>query len=190
MKMSNIAHRLGKRELVGEENTIARFKANLKYQHLEAYQYIEFDINETLDHHLIVFHDRDFKKFGDKRLVAEVSLSEIRSRYPQIPTLVELFEVFKASYVSKPIIIEIKRIKSDIARLNLVKMILSLRNLVNVEVNCMAFRSHWKKSFPKATRESYRKEFNTFGIKVYNVKNKKQDLFGKSSVFDKILNSI
>jgi hypothetical protein len=188
--MKNIGHRGGSKELVGEENTITRVAANLKYQHLEAYKYLEFDIVETLDNELIVFHDRDFKRFGDKRLVSEVSMNEIRSLYSFIPKMSELVEFLSKTPTSKPILVEIKRIKSDIARLNLVKMILSLRNLVNVEINCMAFRSHWKKSFPKATRESYRKEFNTFGIKVYNVKNKKQDLFGKPSVFDKILNSI
>ncbi len=49
---------------------------------------IEFDVRWTKDLHPVVFHDKDFKRlFNSSETLGEITLKELTSRFPLIPTL-------------------------------------------------------------------------------------------------------
>ncbi len=49
---------------------------------------IEFDVRWTRDLHPVVFHDRDFQRlFKSSVMPGEITLEELKSRFPLIPTL-------------------------------------------------------------------------------------------------------
>ena len=192
--MGNLGHRLGEVDKTHKENTIERFKSNFKYMLLDDYKYVEFDINETFDNELIVFHDRDFKKYGDKRKVRDLFLKEIKETYPFIPTLDELFDVISMYYdehkfsTLRPVRIEIKRLISPLGRSKAIEKAGKLRESISESVDFIAFRSHWKKSFPKKTRHHWEEAFHARGFHIWNVKNKKKCLFKSKSSWDWFLN--
>jgi len=189
--MSNLGHRLGEGNTTKTENTIERMKRNLNYQVCEKFKYWEFDINETKDGSLVVYHDRNFKKYGDKRRLRDMTLAEIKHEYPFVPSLKELLIAMKEETISKPIRIEIKRLVSSKGRDAILRLAEEFRRSVHSDVQFIAFRSHFKKSFPKDMRDYWAFEFRVREFKVLNVKNKKQDLFNNDdSLINRFLNWI
>ena len=54
---------------------------------------IELDFRWTKDFHPVVFHDQDFwRLYGSNILISEVTLSELKERWPQVPTLKEVIQ--------------------------------------------------------------------------------------------------
>lgn len=176
--MSNSGHRLGETIKTAPENTIQRMKDNLKYQIFDDFKYWEFDVNETADKQLIIYHDRDFKKLGDKALIREVKFEYVRDNYPHIPTLQELMEAMAKERITRPIRIEIKRLISDDGRRNILDIAQIFRNKIQLDTKFMAFRSHFKKSFPEESRKYWSLVYEDAGFKILNVKNKRANLFG------------
>lgn len=172
--MSQWGHRLGTVQKVGRENTIKRLRANWRYQDNPKFKYFEFDVVQCMDE-LIVYHDRDFKKLGDKRKVKDVSFKEIEWKYPFIPTLKEVLNELELS--RKPVMVEIKRLNKEWARIQLLNSINEFKANSNAEINCLAFKSHFKKSFPKDTRKFWSDKFTASGIVCHNVRNHSKNLF-------------
>lgn len=183
---SNILHRLGKVVKRGHENTIERLKANHQFQNRKDAKYFEFDINSTLDHQIIVFHDRDFRKLGIKAKVRDMRLPEIRKRWPWIPTLEEVLDELE-KVAKKPIRVEIKRLHSHYARSDALYFVSEYKKRTGQDIEFIAFPSHWRKSFPKSTRPKWEKEFLKKGMHVLSVKKKRKgmhiyDLFSKKYI--------
>lgn len=86
-----ISHRGEHDNLQVKENTMAAFA-----RVVEAGGWgIEFDVRWTHDLEPVVIHDTDTRRVFDVELVlAEASLSELRRRVPEIPTLSEVVEGF------------------------------------------------------------------------------------------------
>ncbi len=86
-----ISHRGEHDNLQVKENTIAAFA---RVAEAGAWG-IEFDVRWTRDLEPVVIHDTDTRRVFDVELtVAETSLSELRQRVPEIPTLSEVVERF------------------------------------------------------------------------------------------------
>ena len=86
-----ISHRGEHDNLQVKENTMAAFA-----RVVEAGAWgIEFDVRWTRDLEPVVIHDTDTRRVFDVELtVAEASLTELRQRVPEIPTLLEVVERF------------------------------------------------------------------------------------------------
>ena len=86
-----ISHRGEHDNLQINENTMAAFA-----RVVEAGAWgIEFDVRWTRDLEPVVIHDTDTRRVFDVELiVAEASLTELRQRVPEIPTLLEVVERF------------------------------------------------------------------------------------------------
>ena len=82
------------------ENTIPAFNEALKRNYT-----IEFDIRNTKDNQLVVFHDSNLKRIFDiNREIDDLTLQEIK-KYTYIPTLQEVLNLINGKV---PIIIDIK----------------------------------------------------------------------------------
>lgn len=82
--------------IIAPENTIKAFKEAIR---LEA-DLIEFDVQESKDHELVVTHDEDLSRItGEKGLLSDFSLEELKKLDfgdgEQIPTLEELIRTTK-----------------------------------------------------------------------------------------------
>lgn len=72
-----------------KENTLAAFDQVLQH----GVWGIEFDIRWTADLQPVIVHDPDCERvFGERLTIGQVSLAELQSRVPQIPTLAQVIE--------------------------------------------------------------------------------------------------
>ena len=86
-----ISHRGEHDNLQVKENTMAAFARVVE---VGAWG-IEFDVRWTRDLEPVVIHDTDTRRVFDVELVvAEASLTELRQRVPEVPTLSEVVERF------------------------------------------------------------------------------------------------
>lgn len=84
-----ISHRGERDNVLIFENTLAAFDPLVDSNVWG----IEFDIRWTKDLQPLVFHDPDFiRLFDDPSRVHELTLAEIKRKYPQVPSLEELLE--------------------------------------------------------------------------------------------------
>lgn len=178
----NIGHRLGEKTIKGRENTITRLNANWKHQPESKFKYWEFDINETLDGKVVVHHDRDFGLKGDKDLIRKMTLAEIRQQFPFVPTLRQVLNRIKklnetSDIKSKPVRCEIKRLVSDKGRYSAIYLMEKFREETGIDTQFIAFKSHFKKSFPKKVRVTWAKRYKMHNFKVLNIRSKKKNLF-------------
>jgi len=160
----NIGHRLYDRKHPEiPENSIAALREGLKYQIMEGFKYWEFDVVESTDQILFVFHDNTKRK-GIKRLcptapkelqkkplyklpsnvISELTLMHTTEK---IPTLAELFSEFSRQNITKPIRIEIKKLLTKQGKEDLVVMAREFRNSTGYDVNFMMFKKKFNKVF-------------------------------------------
>ncbi|MCH7880329.1 MAG: glycerophosphodiester phosphodiesterase [Proteobacteria bacterium] len=72
-----------------KENTLAAFDRVLQH----GIWGIEFDIRWTADLQPVIIHDPDCERvFGERLTLSQVSLAELQSRVPRIPTLTQVIE--------------------------------------------------------------------------------------------------
>jgi len=234
----NLGHRLG-----GDyfdflpENSLIVFKAAIEgwegaspIMDLKGYAYSEFDVQETYDNQLVVFHDKDFKrmlpykgankkiykniiekikqrtgkKYHYKKLrVKLLTLEEIQSlwlkgNYDQrVPTLEDILQLAADLRVTKPMIVEIKRLHSDKGREELFRLVKKYKDeygdgadLVftkeynypkNFSITFLAFPKKFKSSFPDyQTKSTYCQLIRDFKLGgVYRAGKHKSDLCRK-----------
>jgi glycerophosphoryl diester phosphodiesterase len=86
-----VSHRGEHDNRVIMENTMDAFEAVFK----EGIWGIEFDIRWTADHHPVVIHDADCKRVFDSPVeVARLTLEELQSKIPKIPSLQQVVDRF------------------------------------------------------------------------------------------------
>lgn len=90
-KCKIVSHR-GEHGFMGiKENSLAAFER--AFQH--GIWGIEFDVRWTKDLQPIVIHDLDCERvFGERLTIGQVSLAELQSHIPQIPTLAQVIETY------------------------------------------------------------------------------------------------
>jgi len=233
---SNYGHRLGGGS--GEfhndlpENSLVALKASITgegskkkldfpLQFHQKFRYFEFDIRETADGHLVLFHDEDFSRllkyneinklafnkilksselkeiFGKEKpkfkhlKIRYLTLAQLKTLYLEdskkytVPTLEEVLSQMKKMRIQKPITVEIKHLKSDLARRRLINIVAEFRDsyaifedLIFEEgydfsgtgVNFMSFKKNFKASFSSSNfpLDYWCDEFKIHGFeKVY-----------------------
>ena len=145
------------------ENSIAALRNGLKYQIFDQFRYWEFDVVESSDGILFVFHDATKKKtvrrlcptapynLIDRSLydIASFNIKQLRlmETNETIPTLAEIFSEFSRREIIKPIHIEIKKLMTTKAKKDIVLMANSFRNETGYTVKFMMFRSKFNRVF-------------------------------------------
>ncbi len=187
----NIGHRLGG-DVVKQypENTVQGLSLFLsRYKNSSNFRYIEFDIQESADSSLFVFHDKYINrmvpvdKFGNDGVlksklrsgVQKIPLSELNSDVIQklnltndsvkIPELDDIFPVLKDAEYRGKVYVEVKYITTDEGREKFIRSILKYRD--DIEIYVLAFKTNFKKSFPDTKK--WCSEFNEKRIPVVRV---------------------
>lgn len=102
------------------ENTVSALEVAASH-HVDA---VEFDIHQTSDGHLVLFHDSDLKRLvnGDGRRIKQLSLAELQAitlpNNEHIPTLEEAFSAIGSLHT----VIEIKQLGISDAVLEAVRI--------------------------------------------------------------------
>jgi len=169
----NLGHRLGG-DVYKYENTLVCYKKALKnLQQKKNFKYVEFDIRETKDHELVVFHDSKIERVipqnkhnikiltrvltknkFEKIRIKDLTLKELRAlsiaKDVHVPTLEDILESSVKWNLKKPMHIEIKFLHSDEARYKLIDLIAKYNKKLDIVL--IAFRRHFYKSFPFPAR--------------------------------------
>ena len=169
----NLGHRLGG-DVYGAENTLYSYKKAIKYLHdKKNFKNVEFDVQETKDSELILFHDKTIKrvipkskynlnvlkrvlekKKFDKIEIKDLTLKEtsqlLLEYKASIPTLEDVLKLSVKWKVHKPLHIEIKQLHSDKGRYKLIKTVSKYNKLL--DVSFIAFQKYFYKSFPDTER--------------------------------------
>jgi glycerophosphoryl diester phosphodiesterase len=173
LEAKNLGHRLGG-DVYSHENTLTCYKKALKYlQYKKDFKYVEFDIQETKDNKIVVFHDHEIKriipknkhnrkvlkrvlkkKSFEKIQIKNLTLKEVRelsiAKNVSIPTLEEVLISSVKWRLKKPMHIEVKSLHSDKARYKLIELINKYSK--NLDISIIAFRKYFYESFPFAPR--------------------------------------
>lgn len=188
MNAENLGHRLGG-DVYKPENTLFSYKKALKkLQHKKNFHYVEFDIRESKDGKLVVFHDSKIertvpktkhnllilksilkkKKFNTikiKDLPLKIISKLQLEQKAHIPTLKNVLEASVKWKLKKPMKIEIKLIRSDKARYKLIETILNYNK--KLDISLIAFSKNFYKSFPLPSR--WIKVFKDNNLKFYQI---------------------
>ena len=188
LEAENLGHRLGG-DIYSYENTLICYKKALKnLQSKKNFKNVEFDIQETKDNKIVVFHDREIKRLIPKnkhnlkvlkRVLKKKSFEKIRIKYltlkeikglllakgVSIPTLEEVLSSSVKWKLKKPMHIEVKTLHSDKARYQLIETINKYSKKLNISV--IAFRKAFYKSFPFTPR--WIKLFQENNIEAYQI---------------------
>ena len=184
----NLGHRLGG-DVYSHENTLVCYKKALKnLQHKKDFKYVEFDIRETKDHEIIVFHDSKIermipqnkhnkkvltqilkKKKFKKIRIKDLTLKEVRqlliTKNITVPTLEEVLTSSIQWGLNKPMHIEVKSLNSDKARYKLIDLINKFNKKLDISI--IAFRKNFYNSFPFTPR--WIKVFKDNNIEAYQI---------------------
>ena len=120
---SNIGHRLGGTD-PSSDNTIAALMRTINLVNEPNFKYWEFDVHESKDGVLFVFHDDVLDIDGKRIPVKELTFAEISSQGEmngiEIPTMDAVVEIL--SKRTEPVMIEIKNLFSDAARRKIISV--------------------------------------------------------------------
>ncbi len=184
--MPNDGHQLGG-DLFDDipGNTVEAFtKAIQTLEQNETYLYSEFDVRETSDGELVVFHDWDVSALpntkrnreilGDdvgNQAICELTFQQIQSLELQgnykIPSLADVLEAAKELKPTKPILVEVKFLQTDRARNKLLELVSRCRDESGLEIHFLAFVRNIKRSYPNPRR--WLQNFSDSGFRVYQV---------------------
>lgn len=176
-------------------NTIESFsKAIENLEQSDTYLYSEFDVRETSDGELVVFHDWDVSAIPDtpqnrdvlggkpgSQAICDLTLNQIQSLELKggyrIPALDEILTAAKELNLTKPLLVEIKYLKTDQARQKLFESVKQCRDESGLEIHFLAFVRNIKRSYPEP--QAWLQKFSESGFRVYQVfrnKEKTNDL--------------
>ena len=197
LEAKNLGHRMGG-DKYKPENTLYCYKKALAHlQDKNDFLYVELDIQETKDGQIVVFHDTNsikrlvpqsrhnlkilkdilHKKKFDKIQISDLTLSQTNKlsleKNTHIPMLEEVLKASVKWKLRKPMLIEIKSLKSDKCRNDLISLVLKFTQ--SLDINFMAFHANFYQSFPDSLR--WKSMFKKNGFKVYTAKKPKIDEF-------------
>ncbi|MEM7165572.1 MAG: glycerophosphodiester phosphodiesterase family protein [Planctomycetota bacterium] len=170
----NLGHRMGG-DVYQPENTLYCYqKALAELQDSPEFHYVELDVQETKDGAIVVFHDTKtlkrlvpkssenmavlepllrVKKFGAIR-IGDLTLAQVQrltlAKNARIPTLKMVLEASIRWKLTKPMLIEIKSLRSDACRSALLSLVVPYRS--RLKVDFLAFPAAFRSSFPDPLR--------------------------------------
>ena len=174
--MKNLGHRLGASGTI-LENTVEGLLESLDLVSDKRFKYWEFDVRESSDGVLFVFHDDCIKINGKMIETRYLSYDEIyragESMMISIPTFQQVMEVLKDR--EERVMIEIKNVHSDVARETLLLSVSGSEDWI-----LMSTPERFVKSFPSTTRDLWNERARTLGVKLVRVGRHRVDLFKAS----------
>jgi len=175
--MKNSGHRLGASG-TNLENTIQGLKNKIDFLDDKNFKYWEFDIRESNDGVVFVFHDDKIKFKNELFEVSKMTFSEIKEAGEILDIVIPTFEevVVELENRKEKVMVEIKEIFSDHARNEIINRISGLENW-----KLMATPERFDKSFPKDTRNFWRQKMNDSKVEIVRVGRHKINLFKASN---------
>lgn len=170
----NLGHRLGG-DVFKPENTLVCYrKALATLQDRADFHYVELDVQETRDGGIVVFHDtRSIKRLVPRspdnlavlrpvlkdRSFASIRIADLTTaqvlqlqlaKGARIPTLEAVLKASVAWTLRKPMLIEVKSIRTDACRRALIELVAPYR--ARLTVDFLAFPAAYRASFPDPLR--------------------------------------
>lgn len=174
--MKNSGHRLGASG-TKLENTIQGLRESIENLDRKKFKYWEFDIRESIDGVVFVFHDDIIDVNGELRELSKMPFLEIKEAGEELDILIPTFEevVIELEERKEKVFVEIKEIFSDQARNEIINRISGLKGW-----KIMATPERFEKSFPEESRDFWRKEIQKAKIELVRVGRHRVELFGAS----------
>ena len=178
--MGNLGHRLGGDVLPHAGNTLQCLRSARGLQVHKKFRYWEFDVHESKDGELIVFHDdfitRDSKAIQLHQLDAnEIRRVGLEEHEIEIPTLSQVLEALGKT--EKPVRVEIKNLHSDTGKMKFIDLVANAKEKYQWNCKVIAWKDRFRRIFPSDERERWQKEFTHRGLSVCRVGLHHVDLF-------------
>ncbi|MBJ36689.1 MAG: hypothetical protein CMB68_04980 [Euryarchaeota archaeon] len=176
--LKNLGHRLGGSG-TPLENTIQSLKDSIENTifNLRNFRYWEFDIHESSDSEIFVFHDDEIHIDGKSHILNHLTLVQIqelgRTLGISIPTLSEVLEILNER--PEKVMIEVKSLLTEEGREKVVENVRRNQNFT-----LMASPARFEKSFPKNSREYWHERLRKSNTKLVRVRRHRVDLFNAS----------
>lgn len=171
--MNNSGHRLGASG-TRLENTVEGLRNAIDNTKDSKFKYWEFDIRESIDGIVFVFHDDTIEINGELFEIAKMTFSDIleagESLEIKIPTFNEIVNELEGR--KEKVMVEIKEVFSDGARMEIIQSLSKLENW-----KLMATPERFEKSFPKDSRIHWSEEISNSGIELVRVGRHRVNLF-------------
>jgi glycerophosphoryl diester phosphodiesterase len=171
--MKNSGHRLGTSG-TPTENTIEGLNSSLGNSSRGDFRYWEFDIRESSDGKVFVFHDDEITVDGSSLGTSEMTFPQIRDAGLQqgisIPLFSEVCEHLRDR--EEPVMVEIKHLGTDQARSEVLETISKMNKW-----KAMATPIRFSRSFPEEVRDEWRSRFESGGVELVRVGRHRLNLF-------------
>jgi len=174
--LRNLGHRLGASG-TKMENTIDGLMNSLEQVENRKFKYWEFDIRESLDGIIFVFHDDQILVNGELIETAKLNFSEIVKAGDDfgvnIPTFSEVVAILDNR--QEDVMVEVKELRTDDARRAVITTISDKSNW-----KLMATPTRFLQSFPAESREYWEGYTRNLGVELVRVGRHKLNLFSAS----------
>ena len=171
--MNNSGHRLGASG-TRLENTVEGLRNAIDNTKDSKFKYWEFDIRESIDEIVFVYHDDTIEINGELVEIAKMTFSDIldagESLEIKIPTFNEIVNELEGR--KEKVMVEIKEVFSDGARMEIIQSLSKFENW-----KLMATPERFEKSFPKDSRTHWSEEISNSGIELVRVGRHRVNLF-------------
>ena len=174
--MKNPGHRLGASG-TDLENTIEGLRRSLGVSSDSRFRYWEFDIRESADGVVFVFHD-DAIDFGEERIAtSSLEFARIFEAGMELGIRIPTFEevVLELDGRDEAVMVEIKQIFTDGARMEVIGALTSRANW-----KVMSTPERFEKSFPQGSRKTWSEAFRDAGVELVRVGRHRVNLFRAS----------
>ena len=174
--MKNSGHRLGASGS-NLENTIQGLRNSMENIDEKKFKYWEFDIRESTDGVVFVFHDDLIELNGELIEISKMTFLEIENAGKYLDILIPTFEevVVELEERKERVMVEIKEIFSDRARNEIINRVSELDNW-----KIMATPERFEKSFPKESRDFWDEELKKAKVELVRVGRHRIELFRAS----------
>ena len=174
--MKNSGHRLGASG-TDLENTVEGLRKSINNPDKNKFKYWEFDIRESIDGIVFVFHDDLIELNGELVEVSKMTFEEIKEAGEALKISIPTFEeiVVELKDRKERVMVEVKEIFSDEARYEIINTVSQFKDW-----KIMATPERFEKSFPKESRSYWDKKFQNSEIQVVRVGRHKINLFQAS----------
>lgn len=174
--MKNSGHRLGASG-TNLENTVQGLRNSMENIDEKKFKYWEFDIRESIDGVVFVFHDDLIELNGELIEISKMTFLEIENAGKYLDILIPTFEevVVELEERKERVMVEIKEIFSDRARNEIINRVSELDNW-----KIMATPERFEKSFPKESRDFWDEELKKAKVELVRVGRHRIELFRAS----------
>ena len=175
--LRNIGHRLGASG-TKLENTVEGLLQSIEKVSNRKFKYWEFDIRESLDGEIYVFHDDEINTSEGLIDTDKLTYSEIKEIGKKtgvnIPKFTKVVSILESR--DEQVMVEVKNLKSDEARRTLISTISGKPNW-----KLMATPERFSNSFPANSREYWKKYCEELEVELVRVGRHKLNLFNASN---------